>query len=440
MKVIVIHSPNKSTFKSSLVNKNQNKMTRFLPSIVIVDESEYDITFVMAYRIWKRAETPKRNVTSPGSEGHPWYNRWGYSAFDGTAFAKFSCSRTTNKVTLLEDKIHSIGDSKIDMRMLGSSSNPNVFFITYNTFGKLNPIQRKNDFNMFEKKAKCFYLLNNNKKKVEYKPSEKNLQKVGMTQTEYQGSFCTFQNHSVLELSKTLVPTFAKQSLVCPQHHKPVEKNISMYLDANNKVGYHYSITPWTFLKPGCSKQVHPTTLFQKVADFYDPSDSGYFSKIVQFSCSTPLIPFGNNSLLAAGHFKIRYEDIEALPKKSPAYLFCKKLARELKISSFSQKHEGIIHYELIYGTFLYTVNRKTLRFQNASNCFIVMHEKPNALMFPCGLTMSNQDKDFYLSYHENDINMKMLRLSSKEIKAMMVNNSKTKPGEYKFEVIKILK
>ena len=443
MKVVVIHAPGRNTpsLQSTIDAKNASKFARFLPSIVTVDETDEDITFLMAYRIWKRYVQPSKTVKRPGNVGHPWYNRWGYSSFDGTAFAVWKLSKPTHEITVLLDKIPSIGNSKIDMRLLRSPTGPpNTYVATYNTFGKMNPLKRSQDYNSMSNKLrlKCFHMVDPKTKKVNYTPSAKTLQKVGLTSQEHRDSYCTFQNVTTIQFSPSLVPSFGKTSLVCPRHHKRVEKNISMYVDDQNRIGYHYSINPWTILRPGCNPTTYSSTLFRKVVDFYDPATPDYFAKILQFSCSTPLIPFGSNSLLAAGHFKIKYDHIDKFPPNSPARLFCKRLMRALKIRSFSSKYEGIIHYEFIYGTFLYTVHKKTMRLQKASNAFIVFdNKKPNSLMFPCGLAASSRNDTFYLSYHENDINMKMLTMTSKEVDRMLVHtNRTTTPEAFQFEIL----
>lgn len=438
MKIINIHSSSKSNFRSSIDNKQYSKLTRFLPSVINVEETDTDVIFLMAYRVWKRYTLPRKRVQTAGNVGHPWYNRWGYSSFDGTAFAKLKMSKKSKQITILSDKIPATGNSKIDMRLLQCPKNKKHFFVTYNSFGKLNPIHRKHNFNTFQNKHNCFFHLNKQTKKVNYSPTDKNLQETGLTSKEYKDSYCTFQNVSTLTFDKSIVPTFAQPRLVCPNHHKRVEKNISMYFDhKKNKIGYQYNIVPWTFFKPGCNLRVHQKNLFKRIADFYDPDTLVYYSKTLQFSCSTPLIPYKDNLLIAAGHFKIKYNNIHKLPLGSPVRLFCNQLMKALKIKEFSENKEGIIHYELIYGMFLYTVNRNTLAFQKASDAFIAFDKSPNALMFPSGITSSNDKKTFYISYHENDINMKLLELSSKEIDSMLIHDIDTRPEEYKFKIIK---
>jgi hypothetical protein len=435
MKIIDIHSSTSGLLKSSITKGNASSLTRFLPSIVITNEDENQITFLMAYRVWKREGSYTSLIKNPGNKGHPWYNRWGYSSFDGTAFAKIVLDKINDTITIENDKIPSVGNSKIDTRLLQNPKDKNKFFITYNSFGKLNPLLRKEDYTDFNNKTSCFYIQDDTT--IQYNPSNTLLIKSGISPHNYKSrSHCTFQNISTLTF-KSNSPIFSKPSLVCPQHHNIVEKNISMYWDESvHKIGYQYSLMPWTIFKPGCVKEISKNTLFQNIADYYDNTNN-YFSKIIQFSCSTPLVPYNENTLIAAGHFKIHYNDIDKIPHKSLAYSFCKKMLKVLKIPSFSQKHEGIIHYELIYGSFLYTVNKKTMRLKKSSNCFIVIDKKPHALMFPCGLVKS-MNNDMYLSYHENDINMKLLRLSIKEVDKLLIHKSSTSPSEMDFEIWKI--
>ena len=444
MKLIDIHntlSKNKR-LSSNYKNSNHAKMARFLPCIVFhsIDKKTGDVYYIMSYRVWRRADNlPLKNLTFPGTKGHPWYDGWGYSMFDGTAFMLLKISKDAQHVKIIKDNISEQGNGKIDMRLLHIGGNK--YHATYNTFGRINPIKRPNDFNQM-KNPKCFYYSKNGV--VQYNPSRKQLSKdltnQKMINDYLDWSGCTFQNKALVTINdKTLEPTINEVALVCPQHHGRVEKNHAMFYDKRNRICYQYAIVPWSFFDPNCKLEVPmKTTLFKRLADYYDPQHS-YFSKHVQFSCSTPLIPYNDKEHLALGHFKIKYEHISKLPKDSPAYKFTNQLKNLLKISKYNgEKYYTKIHYELIYGMFVYTVDRNSWKLRRASPCFVLASkENPNALCFPSGIVQHSSNDTFFVSYHENDLQIKLWHLDRTEIESLLKYNNRTPVTQYPFEIFK---
>lgn len=438
MKLLTLHDPQKTNNKlyEPYESKNANKLVRFLPSCVVIDEDDKEITLLVAYRIWRRYQTPVRKVNKPGTKGHPWYNRWKYSLFDGTALALVTLNNKTQKFKVIKEKVLNTGNGKVDLRFV-PTSNPNEFRVVYNTFGRLNPLKRSEDYKRFTLKSKCFYFVTKNKQ-IKYQPSIKDAQQQQVFIDDYyDNNGCTFQNKNIMVIDfKTLNYGFKKPSLICPNQHQRIEKNISMVSDRPDT--YHYTIVPWTFLHNECKKINDKECVFEKIANFYDGSEPNFFKKTLQFSCSSPLVSFNDKEYVAVGHFKVKYTQLEKLRKNTKLMRFLNILKKQLQIKEYDIKHEGILHYNLIYGGFIYTVNKKTLRLERFTKCFIIHDKQPNALTFPSSIVSLRDGKRFLMAYHENDITLKFLHMTYKELNEMLMYTNSSKPNTIEFTIINL--
>jgi hypothetical protein len=447
MKIINLHHTlsQSDRLTSNLINRNRDKIARFLPCIahMSTNMSTGDVTYLVSYRVWKGHHIPTNALVHSGSAGHPWQEGWGDATFDGTAFMSVRVSKDGQRTNVIKDSINETSNWKVDMRILHIKSN--TYHVTFNTFGRLNPIKRKNDYSAMKEifKSKCFYYKNKKSNNLIHKPSRKYLESINNLSTEnvndyVHGHGCTFQNKAILTINtKTLKPTFEKIALVCPAHHGTVEKNHAMFYDDKGKLAYQYSITPWTFFDYQCKMRViMRTTLFKRLAIYYDKTSSVY-SKIIQFSCSTPLIPYTEHEYIGVGHFKIHYEDGNKLPVNSPGRLFLSELKKKLGIPSYDfVKYSHKIHYELVYGMFVYTINRKTLKLQRTSKAFLLLSKRyPKALCYPSGIVQHNSTL-FLISYHENDINIKLWNVSRRELEALLIYDNNSPVETYPFETI----
>ena len=436
MKLLTLHDPKKTnyTLNKPLENKNANKLVRFLPSCVVVKEDDNITTLLVAYRLWRRYESPSQKVNKPGSKGHPWFNRWKYSLFDGTAMVLVELNNKTHKFKVINEKISSTGNGKIDLRLVASNK-PGEFRVVYNTFGRLNPLKRSNDYKQFSLKSKCFYFITKNKQ-IKYQPSIEDAKKQNVLLSDYyDNNGCTFQNKNVMTVDfNTLNYDFKVPSLVCPSNHQRTEKNISMLFDRPNV--YHYTIVPWSFLHNGCRKINDKNCVFEKIVNFYDSSEAVFFKKILQFSCSSPLVSLNDAEYVAVGHFKIKYKQLDNLKKNTKLTTFLNTLKKQLHINEYNMKHEGILHYELIYGGFIYTVNKNTLHLQRFTKGFVVHDKIPNALTFPTSIVPVQDGKKYLMAYHENDITLKFLHMTYKELNDMLIYTNKSKPHLIDFTIM----
>lgn len=444
MKITNLHHTMTDRLKSNFSKNNRHKLARFLPSIAHMSTNAVngDVTYLVAYRVWRGKTLPTKELVHSGAVGHPWYEGWSGSAFDGTAFMIIRVSKDGRVIRVVRDVIHNSGNWKMDTRLLHIKDNQ--YHVTFNTFGRLNPLKRPEDYAQMNDMIRpaCFYFMDDRTKIVQHNPTRKyltNEQRLPYEQVnKYLGQDCTFQNKAILTINeKTLKPTFTNTTLVCAQHHGRVEKNHAMFYDDKRNLAYQYAITPWTFFDAKCKRHTPMrTTLFKRVSEFYDPVHST-FNKHIQFSCSAPLIRYSNTELLGVGHFKIHYNMVNELPARSPARLFMNNLKKELNIASYNyNKYGHKIHYELVYGMFLYTVNRQTLKLQRASKSFILLSKRhPKGLCYPSGVIEHNSDT-FFVTYHENDINIKLWTVTRQEIEKLLVLTNESSADTYPFEII----
>lgn len=356
----------------------------FFPSIASTERKDH---FLVAFRTWKLENSPV--VKTPGKRGHPWYSLWMNALYDGVGFAIIK--KTANGFMVKKVKQFSnAGKSKMDVRLFNIS--PTKYMVTYNTFRRLNASKFQSDYEAMSKtlRNKCF--------------------KTRDTSFDYM---CVNQHKANLNISlNTLMPKFSKESLICAKHHQRIEKNVCPFLH-RKKIYYHYSMTPWTVLDNLCNKITHShSDLFLRIVNYYDPSPVSVYEKALQFSCSTPLVLW-NNEYLGVGHFKV---------KKSHRM---KGTLRKLMQKALKS---NVVHYEYIYGMYLYTIHKHTLSLSRCSPAFIFY----GAMSFPSGIVTS-QDT-IIVSYHENDINMKLCEFSSHEVDTLLKYSNRTKADDYEFK------
>lgn len=457
MRVLSIHSPKKSLLTKSYLKNNRDLFVRFLPSIALYKtDNEYN-TYLLSYRIWRKKVTPLKKPAVMTDNGHPWKHAWGKlnaSNYDSSAYALLKIKKNNaSKISVEQEYIPSNRTTKIDMRLLPVPKQKNKYYATFNTYGLLNPKIFKKDYNNMKTNVRpqCFYYKDSSGK-VHKKTSagmfDKNnkLSPKHKTLFKMRDRWCTFQMRATMTLLRKkslktntihMVPKFTNLRLVCALHHARHEKNIQTFITRSGKPGYQYSINPWVFFDETCKKLTSAKdTLFSKIVNFYDSRTSlSPFQRKIQFSCSTPLIDFDSDSYIAVGHYKIQYR--ETFKPNSPIDMFLRKAAKLMKVKKL--KYEGLqrfIHPEYVYGMFLYTVDKKTLGLKKVSDAFIPLDKSYKQLLsFPSGIT-KHSDDTFLISYHENDITIKLLELKISEIKKMLKYVNNTQPNTYDFDFI----
>lgn len=447
MRIVSIHDPNKTSLLSP------SKHVRFIPSIAKWVENKTHVLYLVSYRVWKPESDPKRPVTKPDDPGHPWVTFWKMSRFDGTAFLLLEVSkRNPSNVRVLREFPVS-RNGRVDMRLYPSPNRSNEFFVTFNTFGLLNPRTYPKNYGRSKEtdfQPTCFLYKHPKTDKVFPDATAKPTVRVidankGLTvkhkEMYKQQSWCTFQMKAVMRYNETTGKfEFRETGLVCPAHHQRFEKNMQIFTDDQNRVGYQYALTPWNFFEPETCTVIapHKTTLFSRLAKHFDARpDIEDMARNVAFSCSTPLIDYTNTEYLAVGHFKIHHGT--HFGQKRNINTFLKQILKLLDMKNNKIEYEGYedrIHPKLIYGMFFYTVDKKTLRLNKASGGFVPLYKDfKQALSFPTGLSQHTKDQ-FLVSYHENDMTMRLLSVSRKEIDQTLVFDNSSKVSEYTFELL----
>lgn len=443
MKILSIHGPDDSLL-------SPKKYVRFIPSIAKWKETKSHVVYMVSYRVWKPEKDPKKPVTKPSDPGHPWVTFWKMSRLDGTAFLLLEVSKRDPSDMRVVKEFSVTRNGRVDMRLV-PNNNDGSFWVTYNTFGLLNPRTHAKNHARVKDTAfqpTCFLYKNPKTGRVvsDVKPrvidanrtlteSQKELYK--------QQSWCTFQMKGRMTFDESTGKfTFRDTGLVCPQHHQRFEKNLQIYTDDSGRVGYQYAITPWSFFKPDdCSRLVHPYAasktgpLFSRLVRYFDSrKDVLDMNRNVSFSCSTPLLDYTDSEYLAVGHFKIHYGSVQAKRHLS-TFLNKTKALLDMPVLRY-EGYEDRIHPKLIYGMFLYTVDKKTLQLRKASGGFIPLVDfYKQALSFPTGLSQHTPNQ-FLISYHENDMTMRLLHLSRAEINRMLTFHDNSRASDYTFKYL----
>lgn len=433
MRIISIHGPEESLL-------TPQKYVRFIPSIAKWKESKRSVIYLVSYRVWKPETDPKTPVINPYDPGHPWVTFWKMSRFDGTAFFLLEVSKSNPENLRVLKEFPVTRNNRVDMRLFVNEQTGDIH-TTFNTFGLLHPkTHAKNYKNATDTEFQptCFLYKNKKTDKVFPNVTQKQTVKtidanrtltVAQKDRYKHQSWCTFQMKARLTVKgDTFV--FKDSGLVCPQHHRRFEKNMQIFVNHKGKVGYQYALTPWSFFEPEtCSIVGQKTTLFSKLADYFDPRpDVEAMMKNIAFSCSTPLVDFSDTEYLAVGHFKIHHG--ENYGYKRNLNKFLKQTKDMLGITKFDSDR---LHPKLIYGMFLYTVNKKTMKLGKVSGAFVPLYKTyTQALAFPTGLSAHTKDT-FLVSYHENDMTMRLLHLTRADIQRLLTFDNKSKPQEYTF-------
>lgn len=429
MKIKTIHSFRKTLLKSNFKKGNSKYLVRFTPSIVHIKDN----TFLLSYRVWKRADYLKIPKYA-GNRGHPWYNYWGYLSYDGTAFAMISIDKNQN-IKILKDKIYP--NWMVDTRLI---KNNNKIYVVYNYFGKLNPLKHPKEYKNYRK---CSYAYDKDKQKVLYNPTRQ-----GLKELKFKGNnINSFMNKSPchmlitaeLDLDKELRPKISNPRVVCPKFHNTIEKNhIPFFI--NDKMYTLYSLTPLVIFSPECKKLFPKSKLFDNIVKFYDKREIGPFKKYLQISGSTPFVKEGKE-LIAAGHFKVQLSKLKHIPKNTSLEKMLITIKSNFKLRNFSNNFENNlnipnIRYDtLIYGMFFFSLDAKTFKIKRCSDFFLFKdNQKKMSLVYPAGFV--RKDKEYILSYHEADSSVKLMFLKENEINSLLKHNNNTKPRDFNFLLV----
>ena len=100
------------------------------------------------------------------------------------------------------------------------------------------------------------------------------------------------------------------------------------------------------------------------------------------------------------------------------------------------------LHYEFLYGMFLFTIKKNTLQFSRCSDLFIIENENVTLMTYPAGIAHTGnvykKNKDIVISYHENDMMVKLAFMNYTECNKMLKHNEKTNVKNVDFKILKL--
>ena len=441
MYIEVFHSPKVRNLKSSLYKDDADTLVRFMPCITYFKQNLY----LVSYRCWKESNYIKKPVTLLHRPGHPWYSFWKFNIHDSTQYVLIKIKKHNGKYvsTIVKEKkyVDMSNDNKADLRL--RYVKPNHYEVLYSYwgedgYGRLNPLKYKNAYSKMNTKLKpyCFYYTKSDEIFKEPRKVEMN-NKNKLLHDFYIDEGCEFQMKSNLQITDQLDTIYTNTDLLCANLHKRNEKNISFI--ENKKQTYQYTISSWVFIKNCKFKTPMEWCIFDKLVNLYDNSNKSQFSKLLSFGCSTPLVSYSSTEYIAAGHFKIKKHKISEIPKNSQLYKMILDIYGLFNIKKLSSKDKRF-HPFLIYGMFVYIIDKKSLKLKRSTPCFILQDtsDDPNALCYPSGITKIKNTNHFVLSYHENDINCKFLHFDKTEIEKLLIHKNNTDPKNFEFGLLYI--
>ena len=235
-------------------------------------------------------------------------------------------------------------------------------------------------------------------------------------------------------------------SMACPNEAQ-MEKNWAMFVGRRSERMYQYSLTPWKVLNSRCDVVLEENTVFSKLSHCLTKNNKdacqGFFGRSLVLSCSTPLIPYDKDTLIGVGHYKGKLNEMNrrVMSKNNKLTGYLKNLKQAMsnnKVKTFRnlQKNRRV-HFNFLYGMFFYTMDRHTYKLKTFSPMLSIMDPKvASNADFPHWYRAARQKHIFLVSYHENDINVKMLQVNRAYINSLLIYNNNTAPESIDFRVI----
>lgn len=412
----------------------RENIMKFTPSICHFRDDLY----ILSYRVWidKKRRVPKK----PGDPGHPWFTSFQGNSFDGTGFALLKIESKL-RITVMYDIIRSVGDGILDMRIYNMNGNIKCIF---NSYQKKNPIEYKNNFQILKKKKdfeySCFKVIEDDKPKTltwerferMYNPiTDHKFKKIWQT---YWDNVCAMMYMGTLSSSFTIRET----RFICPKIQNRLEKNWAPFM-VNDKLYFQYATEEWSFIEYNTCNKILPSnsSIFKRLKNIF---------KYVRFSCSTPLVPFGNY-LLGVGHYKMKYMESNDNKKLHPQIRkFLEQIKQRLGVKRLSEvptNQHTVYHVTenktektgFFYGLYFYTVNPKTLQLHRFSPAYLIQSNPRITMSYPSGL--EKKDDTYMLTYHEADSSVWLKMMSKNEIEDLLVYTNSTKMENFEFKIFK---
>tara|TARA_E500000331_G_C17207010_1_gene691837 strand:- start:498 stop:1157 length:660 start_codon:yes stop_codon:yes gene_type:complete len=186
--------------------------------------------------------------------------------------------------------------------------------------------------------------------------------------------------------------------------------------------------------------------------------NSGFFMKLFTYyksvlpplvangiAVTTPLIDFDSDTWIGIGRIKVSYKkmDLDAGKMKNTKLgQFMNLLRIVLGIPNITPaewfKYSEEIHADLLYFSFFYTVNKKTLAIDKFSYAYLPQSPDVDyfaSITFPVAIQPFTKG-NFAISLGIADIDCGIMTMSKKEIKNMLVYSNKTSPKNFDFKIL----
>ncbi|MBP02878.1 MAG: hypothetical protein CMM25_08730 [Rhodospirillaceae bacterium] len=267
-----------------------------------------------------------------------------------------------------------------------------------------------------------------------------------------KGLCITMETHPI-KITKKGIYALGPPRILCRDKHTRFEKNWSLVLPVEKKRLIHYSFTPQLkFLESDarddhnndrCTWRVAPRSdVFMKLYSYYKLVLPPLVANGI--AVTTPLIDFDKDHWIGVGRIKIDYKklDLERGPlRNSKLGKFMNLLRTVLNIPSVAPKDwfkfSRAIHDTLVYFSFFYTINKKTLAIGQFSPAFLPQSPDVDyfaTISFPVAIQPFTRGK-FAVSIGIADIDCGIITISRDELRKMMIYTNRTRPQDFDFGI-----
>lgn len=408
---------------TKLPKNSEGGLIKFNPSISLLKQSKNFCDYLMWYRATQPCKTTGKRPTKPRMPPYNstmWDTDWNL-CWDGAGICKlrvFNDGRVKIKNDMVPIKETTY---LLDARLVFWR---NSYHVIYNRYTKNRPYPNSNP-----ELENCAIYTNN------------------------QGLCYTMESHPIKITNKGIY-SLDFPRVLCRDKHSRYEKNWSIVLPVENKRLIHYSFTPqMKFLVSD-----HQADVNNDKCQWIVSPNSGFFMKLFTYyksvlpplvangiAVTTPLIDFDSDTWIGIGRIKVSYKkmDLDAGKMKNTKLgQFMNLLRIVLGIPNITPaewfKYSEEIHADLLYFSFFYTVNKKTLAIDKFSYAYLPQSPDVDyfaSITFPVAIQPFTKG-NFAISLGIADIDCGIMTMSKKEIKNMLIYSNKTNPKNFDFKIL----
>lgn len=404
-----------------LAKTKKKGLIKYNPSISLLKKNKRSCEYIMWYRATQPANTDGKRPKTP--RGPPynstmWDSDWNLR-WDGAGI----CIVTVfddGRIEVKNDMIPATETSHVlDARLVFWRNN---FHVIYNRYTKYKPFPKSNP-------------------ELEGCPT-------------YGGGLCiTMETHPIRITSKG-VYSLGEPRLMCRDKHTRFEKNWSIVIPVEKKRLLHYSFTPqMKFLESDhadnkensdeCTWKIAPNSdFFMKLFVYYKDVLPPLVANGI--AVTTPLIDFDKKRWIGIGRVKIDYKKMDLSKgslRNSKLGKFMNLLRIVLGIPNIEPKdwfkYSPAIHASLLYFSFFYTVNKKTLSIDRFSPAYLPQCPQVSyfsSITFPVAIQPFTTGH-FAVSLGIADIDCGIITISKKELENLLIYSNRTKPDNFDFQI-----